>query len=155
MSLDSAMHWLSNWGVIVPIACVLLSRDKKIILRGLVALVLTFFITDVLKIIIARPRPNAIGSSWFLSTPADVYSFPSKHASTAFSLATSVILHRKVLGWIAAIFAVLIAVSRIYLGAHYWSDILAGAVLGILISFATDKAARYFEKGKKSKQRKS
>jgi membrane-associated phospholipid phosphatase len=50
---------------------------------------------------------------------------------------------------------VLIAVSRIYLGAHYWSDILAGAVLGILISFATDKAARYFEKGKKSKQRKS
>lgn len=151
MIIDYLMHWLSNWGLIVPILCVLLTRDKKIILRGLIAVVLTFFITDVLKIIIARPRPTAIGASWFLSTPADIYSFPSKHASTAFSLATSVILHKKVLGWIAAIFAILISVSRFYLGAHYWSDIIAGAVLGIIISCATDKAANYFEKGKKKK----
>lgn len=152
MAIDYLMHWLTNWGIFVPIICLLLTRDRKIILRGLVALVLTFFISDVIKVIVARPRPAAISSSWFLSTPADAYSFPSKHASTAFSLATSVILHKKVLGWIAAVFAVMISVSRFYLGAHYWSDIIAGAVLGIIISYATDKAANYFERsGKRNK----
>ena len=152
MTIDYLMHWLSNWGLIVPIICVLLTRDKKIILRGVVAVILTFCITDVLKIIIARPRPTASSSSWFLSTPADIYSFPSKHASTAFSLATSVILHKKVLGLIAAVFAVLISVSRFYLGAHYWSDIIAGAILGIIISYSTDKAANYFERSGKKKK---
>ncbi len=147
--LDSLMLWISNWGIAVPIICLLLTKDKKIILRGIISVVLVFFVTDVLKLIIARPRPVPGSTGWFLNTPADAYSFPSKHASTAFSLATSVLLHKKMLGWISAVFAVLISISRFYLGAHYWSDIIAGAVLGILISFATDKTAKYFEKGKK------
>jgi undecaprenyl-diphosphatase len=150
--IDSAMLWLTNWGIFVLIICLLLTRDKKIILKGMVSVVLAFFITDVLKVIIGRPRPSIASGSWFLSTPADIYSFPSKHASTAFALATSVLLHRKVLGIVSAVFAVLISVSRIYLNAHYWSDIIAGAVLGILISFATDKAAKYFEKTGKKKR---
>jgi undecaprenyl-diphosphatase len=149
--LDSLMLWLTNWGVVVPIICVLLSRDKKVILRGLIAVALTFFISDIIKLVVSRPRPVPGANGWFLNTPADVYSFPSKHASTAFSLATSVILHKKVLGWIAAVFAVLISVSRVYLGAHYWSDIIAGAVLGIIISYATDRLAVYFEKSKRKR----
>ncbi len=154
--LDSLMLWISNWGIIVPIVCVLLLRDKKMILRAIVAVILTFFLTDILKIVFARPRPFDAAGGWFFSTPADKWSFPSKHASTSFALATSAVLHKKALGWIAVIFAVLISISRIYLGAHYWTDVVAGAVLGIVISFATDKAANYFEQGRKrGKRRKS
>ncbi len=149
--LDSVMLWISNWGIIVPIACVLLSRDKKTILRAIIAVVMTFFLTDVLKIVFVRPRPSDVGGGWFLSTPADKWGFPSKHASTSFALATSVVLYKKALGWIAIIFALLISFSRIYLGAHYWSDVIVGAVLGIIIAFATDKAMNYFEKSKKKR----
>jgi undecaprenyl-diphosphatase len=150
--LDSLMLWISNWGIAVPIICILLTKDKKIILRGIISVVLAFFITDVLKLIIARPRPAPGSTGWFLNTPADAYSFPSKHASTSFSLATSVLLHKKMLGWISTVFAVLISISRVYLGAHYWSDIIAGAVLGIAISYSTDKLAVYFEKTDKKKR---
>lgn len=147
------MLWLSNWGIIVPIACVLLSWDKKVILRSMVSVVMAFFLTDVFKVIFALPRPLNAGKSWFLSTPADAYSFPSKHASTSFALATSAVLHKKALGWTAAIFAVLISISRIYLRAHYWSDVIVGAILGIGISYATDKLAVYFERSSRKKKR--
>ncbi len=147
------MLWLSNWGIIVPIACVLLTRDKKTVLRGMIAVVLAFFLTDVLKVVFAVPRPSSAGGGWFLSTPADIWSFPSKHASTSFALATSAVLHDRVLGCIAAVFAVLVSISRIYLGAHYWTDVVAGAVLGIVIAYATGKLAVYFEKEKRKKRK--
>ncbi len=143
------MLWLSNWGVVVPIICLLLTKDKKIILRGIVSVILVFFLTDVFKIVFSVPRPSGAAGRWFLNTPADVWSFPSKHASTSFALAESTILHKKVLGCIAAVFAVLISISRVYLGAHYWSDIIAGAILGILIAYATDQLAVYFERSSK------
>ncbi len=153
MMIDSLMSWISDWGIFVPVICVLLMSDKKQVLRAAVALVLAFFLTDVLKIVVARPRPEEAVNGWFFNTPADVYSFPSKHASISFALATSTIPHKRALGLIAGAFAVLISISRIYLGAHYWTDVIAGAILGIAISYATEKLAVYFERSSKRKRR--
>ncbi|WP_025718307.1 undecaprenyl-diphosphatase [Paenibacillus sp. 1-18] len=57
-------------------------------------------------------------------------SFPSNHALGAFALAAILWLHRQKYRVLWVILAVLIAVSRVWTGVHYPSDILAGAVIG-------------------------
>jgi len=148
--VESLMVFLSAWGVAIPIICALLTRDKRLIVRTAVAFVLTFCITDILKVVVARPRPYAGSGGWFLSTPADIWSFPSKHASLTFSIATS-LRHKKVLGVVAAVFAGLVSFSRIYLGVHYLTDVIAGAVLGILVALASDRLVDYVERRAREK----
>lgn len=139
------MVFLSSWGVFVPVLCALLTRNRRVIFRTAVAFVLAFCIADVLKVVVARPRPYAGNGGWFFTTPADVWGFPSKHAAVTFSIATS-LRHERILGIVAAVFAGLISFSRIYLGVHYLTDVLAGAVLGIVVSLASDRLFDYLEK---------
>jgi undecaprenyl-diphosphatase len=62
-------------------------------------------------------------------------SFPSGHALIFFALATTIFLFNKKLGLFFMISAILISISRVYVGVHWPFDILAGAVLGILTGF--------------------
>jgi undecaprenyl-diphosphatase len=62
-------------------------------------------------------------------------SFPSKHATISFLLATFVFLLNKKLGFLFLVFAVLVSTGRVFVGVHYPSDILVGAIFGILIGF--------------------
>ena len=74
-----------------------------------------------------------------LITPPTDYSFPSGH--TAASFAVGVLLFRKLpkrYGIPALVLAALIGFSRLYLGVHYPSDVLAGALLGTGISYAAE-----------------
>lgn len=59
------------------------------------------------------------------------WSFPSGHTSSSFAFATAVAANNKKLGVAAYVLAALIGFSRIYLGVHYFTDVLAGAVLGV------------------------
>lgn len=62
-------------------------------------------------------------------------SFPSGHASFFFGLAMVIYLYNKKLGaWFLAA-AALISLARVYVGVHYPSDVLAGAVIGILVGW--------------------
>jgi len=91
----------------------------------------------LLKNLACRARPNAAGAGEFFSRfpclPAEyaVASFPSGHATTAFALATLLSLWYP--RWAPAFVALagLVALSRVALGAHFPSDVLAGAVLGM------------------------
>src|SRR4051794_39019528 len=79
-----------------------------------------------------RPRPfvaHAATIHPFLTHAADP-SFPSDHATAAFAIATAVALRLRVPGLVLLAFATLLACGRVFLGLHYPSDVLAGAVLG-------------------------
>lgn len=90
------------------------------------------------KFIIRRKRPPTIYAG---SMRVKSYSFPSSHALTA-ALATSYITLTAPLAGIGlialsallALLAAVIGVSRVYLGAHYPSDVLAGWIIGITIA---------------------
>ena len=95
-----------------------------------------------LKHIVMRDRPfnDPLGlltvNDLIIPVPADRYSFPSGHALSSFAAATGIFMWDKVGGLMAYILAAGIALSRVYLYVHFPSDILAGALLGILCAAA-------------------
>jgi undecaprenyl-diphosphatase len=87
----------------------------------------------LLKVGTSRPRPYAVSPRIRLGTaPLDQFSFPSGHTlhAVAFSLMAS--SQYPELGWLLVPFTLLVAASRVVLGLHYPSDVLAGAALGAL-----------------------
>jgi undecaprenyl-diphosphatase len=80
------------------------------------------------------------------------YSFPSSHATNHFGIAMFLFLLFSIFSYRYLLFfwAGLISVSQVYVGVHYPSDILAGALLGLLIGFICyklfDRFAFYFNK---------
>jgi len=69
--------------------------------------------------------------------PLDKYSFPSGHTLHAVAFTVILVSHYPVLGWITIPFTILVALSRVVLGLHYPSDVLAGAASGYLVSELT------------------
>ena len=82
----------------------------------------------LLKLIVLRPRPS--GEIFYIFLDIVSYSFPSMHAMAAFSILA--ILNKAIprlkIVWVS--FAFLYPFSRLYLGLHYFSDIVAGALFG-------------------------
>ena len=89
------------------------------------------------KNLIARPRPCWLDDSvmMLISSPAD-YSFPSGHTLSSVIGATVLTKTDRRFGWAAIPLAAVIAFSRLYLFVHFPSDILAGAILGVIIGEA-------------------
>ncbi|MGE4353205.1 MAG: phosphatase PAP2 family protein [Oscillospiraceae bacterium] len=92
----------------------------------------------ILKNIVARPRPyTVLPELEVLVAKLSSYSFPSGHACSSFAAATALtLLFGKRGAWSFAP-AALIALSRVYLGVHYPTDVLSGAVLGAVCAWAT------------------
>jgi membrane-associated phospholipid phosphatase len=68
-----------------------------------------------------------------MSHPTDT-SFPSDHATLAFAVAVGVYRFNRPAGITLLIFGVLVAIARVFVGAHYPSDVIGGAVLGTVTS---------------------
>lgn len=85
----------------------------------------------VLKANLIRERPFITSSDILCgSPPMDRYSFPSGHTLHAVLFSILIMYYFPVLGWIVLPFAVLVALSRVILGLHYPTDVLAGAAIG-------------------------
>lgn len=85
-----------------------------------------------------RPRPCEIEPHcWATILPPDRYSFPSGHSITAFGVAMAVGLFYPDLQGCLVAAAFLIAGSRIILGMHFLSDVLAGSALGVLLGVSS------------------
>lgn len=79
-----------------------------------------------------RVRPYVVGVSHLLVAPSTDPSFPSDHATFAFAVAFALLGAGARRGWAFLIAAGLIATSRVYVGTHYVSDILGGALTAAL-----------------------
>jgi undecaprenyl-diphosphatase len=83
----------------------------------------------------SRPRPFAVENAVRAGAdPLDPFSFPSGHTLHAVAFSVVVIAFYPVLAWLLVPFTLLVAISRVVLGLHYPSDVLAGAALGALIA---------------------
>ncbi|HXS47894.1 MAG TPA: phosphatase PAP2 family protein [Solirubrobacterales bacterium] len=85
----------------------------------------------VVKLIVKRPRPQLAGLPPLGGAPSSL-SFPSAHATSSFAVATAM-TRVEPLGGLAFILAIALALGRPYLGMHYPSDVLVGALLGICL----------------------
>ena len=139
----------SGWTMLLLVPLTAFKATRAVALSmakaGLLAAALVF----VLKIIVRRPRPCAVFGTPALwgGTPLD-YSFPSGHSTGAFLFAAYVTVlclrdpakRRESWRWAfaAGAFALAgaIAFSRVYLGVHFPTDVLAGAVLGTTMGAA-------------------
>ena len=91
----------------------------------------------LLKNIVARQRPCWIDTSinLLIANPKD-FSFPSGHTLASFEAAVTIFLFNKKIGILAIILATFIGISRLYLFVHFPTDVLGGALLGIVIAMS-------------------
>ena len=131
-------RWVSHSGdgiyyFIIGIVLALAERiyGLSFLLTGLLAFAVELPLYVLLKNSIKRRRPNDVITEFvaFL-IPSDKFSFPSGHTAAAFVMAALVAFYYPAFSPLAYSLASLIGFSRVLLGVHFPSDIIAGAVLG-------------------------
>lgn len=154
--LDAIFAPLSSYGlyafpILMMIALVRGWRaELRSVLDGWLAWFLaTFIVETIVKPIVARPRPTAIERVRDLLEvlgkvpPVSSYAFPSGTSGAAFAGATWIALRW---GWKpgapALALATVISISRVYVGIHWPSDMLGGAIIGALVAFGLDRLSR-------------
>nr|WP_243639833.1 phosphatase PAP2 family protein [Streptacidiphilus pinicola] len=112
-----------------------------------VAVVLAYVMNDVLKSVFTEVRPcQAIAHTVTLQPCPGVgdWSFPSNHSTIAAASAAALWVLDRRLGIIAAVLALFMAFSRVWVGAHYPHDVVVGLLVGTLVAIPATLAARRY-----------
>ncbi len=146
--LDAVMAFFSLIGeagilwIVTAVIFLIVPKYRKCGVAMAVALILSLiFCNGIMKNLVQRDRPFWIDTSlldsikslshlWVVE-PTD-FSFPSGHTSASFAAALAIFMFHRREGIIAIIVAALIAVSRLYLGVHFPTDVIVSLVLGSL-----------------------
>ncbi len=99
-------------------------------LANLLALGLIVFVFNEIW---PRPRPFESLDQVRQLVEETGFSFPSRHATISFLLSVFVFKYNKKLSFLILFFAILVSLGRIFVGVHYPADVLAGAILGLVI----------------------
>ena len=127
---DAGIIW-----IILTVLLLIIPKTRKTGVIMMAALLADVLLCNVvIKNLVARTRPFDVNTAvqLLVAKPRD-YSFPSGHTAASFAAMTALFLAKMKKAWIAAlVLAVLIAFSRLYFYVHYPTDVLGGAVVGIL-----------------------
>lgn len=122
--------------------------ERRVALSICTSICMALFIGYLISLIYFHPRPFAVGLTNPLIQHRSTASFPSNHALTIASYTANLYFYRyKVAFKFSTIFLCLICWGRIFVGVHYPFDILAGIILGYLVSWSIIQfIAPYFPK---------
>lgn len=147
--ITNVNNWYITYVILLGVSFVKGGRKGKLAVLGVLLLIV---VTDqtgyrLLKEYFARPRPcNALTDVLTPLGCTGSYSFPSNHALNNFAAAMFFYRLFPKLKWVLFIGAVLISISRVYLGLHYPSDIFGGAVIGLAFGYLFSSVVLYLEK---------
>lgn len=143
---------LGDQGIIWIAACLLLllwPKTRRAGIAGAWALILSLLCTNViLKHLFTRPRPWLVLEGLFpLVAEADPNSFPSGHTSAALSCAATWWRYLPQFWRLAAaVCAVLMGLSRLYVGVHFPTDVLCGILVGLFCGWGGRKLEQALSK---------
>ena len=130
--------FLGNGGwfwILCAVVLLAIPRTRKTGYAAVLSLIFGVIVTNLLlKNIVARPRPFAEIEALIplIAKPTD-FSFPSGHTTASFAVALVMLrMLPKKIGIPAVVLAALVAFSRLYLGVHYPTDVLAGFVVALV-----------------------
>lgn len=146
--------------ILLTLAMLFSKKTRKVGAMSAVALIIMLLFNNMfLKNLVARTRPYDVIPGLIPLVPKlSSFSFPSGHTSSAFS-AGSVMFRKlpKKFGVPILIFAIIMGLTRLYVGVHYPTDVLFGALEGIVIGFAAEAIVngviKLFQKKRSSKER--
>jgi undecaprenyl-diphosphatase len=138
---DHLLVWISSIGVPCMILAVALQwwsgesarqHNRHVLLAAGFSFLVGQAMNQIILLMVHRMRPYDAGLTHLLIAPSADPSFPSDHATAAISIAAMLVLHRFRLAWVFMLSALLIAFSRVFIGTHYVSDVLGGAVTALV-----------------------
>ena len=142
-TLLTVLTYLGNWQAIVIVCLLFLMYRDNMYLFGIplsIAAILQITINKALKLIMMRPRPDS--AMWVISEGG--YSCPSGHASVSIAVYFLLVLllmrymapcaTRKLFCITVTILSFVIGLTRVYLGVHYLTDVIAGQLEGLAIA---------------------
>ena len=147
---DVGMIWIA-----LTILCLFFAKYRKVGCLSALALIGSLLINNVLlKNLVARTRPYEVveGLTRLIEKQSD-FSFPSGHAGASFAAAVIFFIYLpKKFGIPAIILAFLISFSRLYVGVHYVTDVLAGGLISTAIATCIWKVDEHIQQKKATKE---
>ncbi len=167
-SLDALLPVLTDlhrvpwflYGVGPALIALWLWKGQKRALRVLIVAAIAIGVGDflsyrVIKPSVARLRPDRAGVAVILRAPArGTWTFPSNHAVNAAAAASVLSVAYPAGAYAFAGVAILIAYSRVYVGAHYPADVIGGLIIGVLLGWPWAVIMLRGDKGSRSSKKK-
>ena len=153
---DKGIFWIA-----LTLILLCFKRTRRVGAYCAVSMALTFLVVNcAIKPLVARVRPYDLFPAIELLVKAEHdFSFPSGHSANSFAVAWILLrMAPKKYGVPAVVLAALIALSRLYVGVHYPTDVLCGTIIAIVLAELTlhflPKAERKLFPPKKKKRKK-